>query len=279
MSNPDRLYDRTHLSIDVAEERMIQHRDYVAHALRWSHVCKFLMEKKRYSSARILEAGCGRELPLPRLIYSNRMSGSQYVGVDINALTVPDMLQKAAENGKMNLWLMPNTDAGLVRPEHLPWQPNVVVSFECFEHMIPVYGMRMLRNLYELAEIGADFFFSTPCFNGSAAENHIAEPYYTAMGSILERAGWNIHANYGTFASQTDYFSAMSEPEREIFSRLRSYYDSNILAVIFAPLFPAHSRNCLWHCRKEAIRTPQFPFLEDVNRPFGQHPNSDDYLK
>src|SRR4029077_2190422 len=86
MSNPNREYDRTHLSIDMAEERMIIHRDYLAHCMRWSHVAKFLMQHKRYASARILEAGCGKEMPLPRMIYSNRMSGAEYVGVDVNPL-------------------------------------------------------------------------------------------------------------------------------------------------------------------------------------------------
>lgn len=244
MANPNREYDKTHLSIDVAEERVLIHRDYIAHCLRWSHVCKFLMQRKRYATARILEAGCGRELPLPKLIYSNRMSGVHYVGIDINALVVPDMIQKAAENGKMNIWLMPGTDAGLVKEEHLPWKPNILVSFEVFEHMTPKFGIRMLRNLLELAEDGADFFFSTPCFNGSAADNHIAEPYNTAMGAILEKAGWNIVEHFGTFASQSDYWPAMDEHQRALFMELSNYYDSNLLAVMLAPLFPAHSRNC-----------------------------------
>lgn len=276
MANPNRLYDKTHLSIDTAEERLIQHRDYIAHALRWSHICKFLMQRKRYATARILEAGCGRELPLPRLIYSNRMSGAQYVGVDMNILDVPAMLDKAAETGKMGIWIMPQTDAGLVKPEHLPWAPNILVCLEVFEHVHPEYGLRLLKNLYALAEPGADFFFSTPCFNGSAADNHIAETNYHPMGAILERVGWNIQMHYGTFASQTDYLPHMNPGELRVFTQLSQYYDSNLLAVMFAPLFPQYSRNCLWHCRKEPI-VAKFPFLEDLPQPWGQHPNSSSY--
>lgn len=278
MSNPDRLYDKTHLSIDTAEQRVLIHRDYIAHALRWSHVVKFLYQKRRYATARILEAGCGREMPLPKLIYSNRMSGVQYVGVDMNDLRVPEMLITAASSGKMAIWILPHTDAGLVMEEHLPWKPNVLVSFEVFEHMHPAFGMRMLKRLFNLAEDGADFFFSTPCFNGSAAANHIAEPYYHPMGSILERAGWNIEMNWGTFASQSDYFSYMSIPQREMFELLSDYYDTNLLAVIFAPLFPDHSRNCLWHCKKVPIK-PKFPLLEDIPQPWGQHPQSHQYAE
>jgi 2-polyprenyl-3-methyl-5-hydroxy-6-metoxy-1,4-benzoquinol methylase len=278
MANPDRAYDKTHLSIDTAEERMIQHRDYIAHAFRWSHICKFLMQRKRYATARILEAGCGRELPLPRLIYSNRMSGAKYVGIDMNPLTVPDMIQKAADSGKMGVWLMPHTDAGCVKLEHLPWQPNILVCLEVFEHVHPAFGLRMLRNLLELAEDGADFFFSTPCFNGSAADNHISETSYTAMGSILERVGWNIDLHYGTFASQADYLPHMTADVRWIFEALSHYYDSNVLSVIFAPLFPEYSRNCLWHCRKESV-VPKFPLLEDLPQPWGQHRDSNLYAE
>ncbi len=180
MSNPTRQYDKTHLSIDMAEERMIVHRDYLAHCLRWSHVCKFLMQQHRYKTARILEAGCGREMPLPRMIYSNRMSGAEYVGVDINRLECPEMLKTAARGGKMKLWLMGETDAGTIKVEELPWKPNVIVSLEVWEHMAPSLALRMIRNLKALADRDCTLFLSTPCWNGSAAANHINETTFDA---------------------------------------------------------------------------------------------------
>ena len=30
---------------------------------------------------------------------------------------------------------------------------------------------------------------------------------------------------------------------------LKDYYDSNLLSVIFAPLYPRYSRNCIWHLK------------------------------
>ncbi len=83
--------DNTHLSIDQAEKRGFIHRDYIAHCLRWSHVVKFMGEKSRYKTADLLDIGCGKDLPLLRLLYSSKMipdTGS-YTGVDINKLEAP----------------------------------------------------------------------------------------------------------------------------------------------------------------------------------------------
>ena len=48
MPDPGRSIDKTHLSIDQAEERGFIHRDYLAHCFRWSHVVKHLGKKKLY---------------------------------------------------------------------------------------------------------------------------------------------------------------------------------------------------------------------------------------
>lgn len=274
MSNPNREYDKTHLSVDMAEERYIQHRDYLAHCMRWSHVCKFLMQQHRYKTARILEAGCGREMPLPRLIYSNRMSGAEYVGVDINRLECPEMLKTAVHGGKMKIWLMGNTDAGTIKVEELPWKPNVIVSLEVWEHMSPKHALRMIRNLRALGSNDCTLFLSTPCFNGSAAANHIAETTFDAMTAIIQDAGWEIERIWGTFASQKDYYHVLSKEQQQLFDKLSEYYDSNVVSIMWAPLFPGHSRNCMWRCRP-GLETRNM--LASVKEPWSQHPDWRDY--
>jgi 2-polyprenyl-3-methyl-5-hydroxy-6-metoxy-1,4-benzoquinol methylase len=274
MSNPNREYDKTHLSIDMAEERFIQHRDYLAHCMRWSHVCKFLMQSHRYKTARILEAGCGREMPLPRLIYSNRMSGTEYVGVDVNALECPEMLKKAVRNEKMKIWLMGNTDAGTIKESELPWKPNVIVSLEVWEHMTPKLAFRMIRNLRALASDDCTLFLSTPCWNGSAAANHINETSFQAMMIILAEAGWHVTNTWGTFASQKDYYYMLGPDLQLVFDKLSLYYDSNLVAIMWAPLFPAASRNCLWQCVPGETKTG---WLEKVPTPWSQHIDWRDY--
>ena len=62
--NPDRQYDKTHLSIDLAEERGFIHRDYIAHCFRWSHVTKYLMAQAKYKRVLIMDVGCGKDFTL-----------------------------------------------------------------------------------------------------------------------------------------------------------------------------------------------------------------------
>ena len=56
--------DNTHLSIDQAEARGFIHRDYIAHCLRWTHVSKYLHLQARYKTARVIDIGCGKDMPL-----------------------------------------------------------------------------------------------------------------------------------------------------------------------------------------------------------------------
>lgn len=269
MRNTARKYDKTHLSIDTAEDRMIVHRDYLAHCLRWSHVIKYLRQGKKYQTANILDVGCGKEMPLAKLLYSNKMSGSRYCGVDINKLEIPKMLQKAIENNKMEIQVCEQTDASELKKEQLNNIPTIVVSFEAFEHMHQTIARKLIKNLYDISADDAVFFFSTPCWNGSAAGNHINETTYEAMGAMLEAAGWRIKNNYGTFASQTDYKDEMNDEMTSIYESLKDYYDTEMLAILFAPLFPDKARNCLWHCNKTGER--KFKDLEDIPKPWSQN--------
>ena len=34
-----------------------------------------------------------------------------------------------------------------------------------------------------------------------------------------------------------------------LFNKLNKYYDSNIISIIFAPLYPEKSRNVMWHLK------------------------------
>ena len=86
-----------------------------------------------------------------------------------------------------------------------------------------------------------------------AAANHVNEMKHEALGAMLQSCGWYVRKVYGTFASIRDYKDKLFEtyPGSEtVFNKLREYYDVNMLAVIFAPLFPAEARNCLWILEK-----------------------------
>jgi len=252
MPNPNRTIDKTHLSIDLAEERGFLHRDYIAHCFRWSHAVKALMQRHTYKKAIIMDVGCGKDLPLPRLMYANRMTGFAYIGVDMNDLVMPEMLETAINNGKAEIQLMPNRDASLITHNDLEFPlPDFFTMFEVAEHVHPSILRRLLCNLHALGAQKASYYFSTPVFNGGAAANHINEMTYDDFGYALECCGFKHVANYGTFASQTDIGGRVDKDYPGLMNDLGKYYDSNVLSTIFAPLYPHLSRNAIWHVTKD----------------------------
>lgn len=283
MRNPDRL-DKTYLSLDSAIERGIHHPDYAAHYFRWSAIMKWLREKGRYEDAIICDIGCGKEFPLIKRLYVNRMTPKYYIGVDMNKLELPEML--VDKKVKMTYW--GQTDFCALAPEELSYegrQPNIITFLEVFEHMPPAYGRKILGHIKTIADDDAYFFFSTPCYNGSAAQNHVSEISYLAFGALLEDVGYHIVDHFGTFASQRDYkpllqsfkYKGIEANLEPVFERLREYYDSNTISNIFAPLFPANSRNVFWILTKKkgdsAIQDRLFSALDQAPTPWSQHPD------
>lgn len=247
--------DTTFLSLTQAEERGFIHRDYIAHCFRWSHVVKRLMERGRYKSARILDIGAGRELPFPFLLYSNKMVPERYIAVD--AGPIKDEYADKLKVGKMGpivdlfehecfskQWTIDNADT-------LGNFVTDIICFECAEHVEPTMLKDMLDGMRLILKPGEGrIWISTPCWDRkSCAANHVNEMTYEAFGAMLEDAGLIIEDVHGTFASISDYYPFMSKEYREVFDDLREYYDSNVLATIFAPMFPAQSRNALWEVR------------------------------
>jgi 2-polyprenyl-3-methyl-5-hydroxy-6-metoxy-1,4-benzoquinol methylase len=259
MNERGKNVDTTYLSIDGAEERGFIHRDYIAHCLRWSHVIKRLGERKNYNTARILDVGCGREMPLAKTLYSSRYIVERYYGIDVGP--IPDETLNVFDSGKFPIKVWERTDLCSLTEEDLDsGKANWVTCFEVLEHVEPRHMLAMLAKVQALTTEDAVFFFSTPCWNRvDCAANHVNEMTYEALGAVFEAAGFAIEKVYGTFASIRDYdhlLGVASQSEgvlslRHTFEKLREYYDSNFLSCVFAPLFPGFSRNCLWELRKQ----------------------------
>jgi len=294
--------DNTHLSIDTAEERIMIHRDYIAHVFRWTHVARKLGTSGRYQTARVLDIGCGVDMPLAKMLYSNRFIVADYIGLDYNksAKFKTDMFSK----GKFPLSAYGSVDFAskqvLVRkPEIIDDTvkpvlyvdgdveegehdlPNIITCFEVLEHVEPSHARHMLTKMRSIMlatnrEHNEDpiAYISTPCYDSSvgAADNHVNEMKREALGALIEDLGYEIAENYGTFASIRDYRDVMFKEipgSKEVYERLYKYYDTNILATIFAPLMPAYARNNIWIlkiARSNYIR--KFKPLSEVSKPW-----------
>ena len=200
------------------------------------------------------------------------MSGASYCGIDLNKLTTPDMLNKAQANGKLDVTIMAETDVTQVTLADLPFRPNIVTSFEAFEHMHPAAARRLIERAYEWLENDGVFFFSTPCWNGKAAANHINETKYEALGALIEDVGFTIDHHYGAFASISDYKDHLTPDQMVMFNRLRDYYDTNVLSAIIAPAIqPKYARNVHWVLRKGSVSGRMFDPLIHQPGPWSQH--------
>lgn len=292
MNAAGKTIDKTYLSIDTAEDRGFIHRDYIAHCLRWTHVIKRLYERKTWQTARILDIGCGRELPFAKTLYSSKLIPAKYIGVDVGpvndedfAKLKGDMAARTDIHEEMNFLELKKEDVCFHGPpKHegneridLTILPNIVTCFEVLEHVEPKMMMDMLEHMKRLTTDDARFFISTPCWNRTdCAANHVNEMLYESLGAAFERHGFVVEHVYGTFASIRDYEHLLPRRHDSIpalgdtFDKLREYYDSNFLSCIFAPLFPAQSRNCLWELRKHPMpgKPNKFPPIESIQRPW-----------
>lgn len=275
MNERGKEVDTTFLSIEQAGERGFLHRDYIAHCFRWSHVIKRLMERGRYKTARVLDIGCGREIPFAKTLYSSKMIPELYIGVDAGPMK-PESVE-AVRKGKMGevVHLFQNTLWGSEFCNRIPLMKETVTDIICFEvaeHVEPPMLQDMLAAMRSVLDpnIGR-VWISTPCWDWkSCAANHVNEMTYGAFGAMLMEAGFIIEDQHGTFASISDYKHKMSPSYLEVFNDLREYYDSNVLSTIFAPMFPAQSRNCLWELRlPKPGEGPNWPIMYDQAKPWG----------
>ena len=226
--------DNTHLSIDQAEARGFIHRDYIAHCLRWTKIAKDLNLGGKYKEADIIDVGCGKDMPLARMLMTNRMAPRSYVGIEYNRMEIPEMF----DNTTFQPHLIDNVD--FTKTDIIEDSFNVSVCLEVLEHVEPLKATAILDKLADVVVPDGTCYFSTPCYDEKvgAAKNHVNEMTYEAFGALLEAKGFQIVDHYGTFASQKDYKHQLDGNTKYLYTKLSEYYDTNYLATLFAPLYP-----------------------------------------
>lgn len=233
--------NKTHLSIDIAEEREIVHRDYLAHCMRWSHVLK---HSKRGET--VLDLGCA-DGPLGMMLYTNKFSPARYIGVDIRQSQLDLAAVKLKNATFAHDFLCVNLVTEFDKIPRLNY--DKICSFEFVEHIPGEYVEQFFIDVKSLMSDKTRFFLSTPCFDGkNQAGNHIKEWYFTELKVLLDKH-FSIENVYGTFMNQADLKKCWEPEEADLFERLHEYYDSNVLAIIFAPLHAAKARNAIWRLR------------------------------
>lgn len=252
-----RDYDTTQLR-EAGHGRTL-HRDYSGHFWRWSFARNFINHKMN-----VLEIGCGEDRPLSKILTGGAAAHvGTYVGVDLNKLK-PSGSQRLTFHGEFN-FNDRYKELLKTRPEGF----DVVVHYEVIEHMKVEHGAKLLKAAFECLKPGGVMLMSTPCYDGVRhAANHIHEYYNDELQKATEKAGFEVEHRYGVFmdikhigkvppnqagskaTGMQEYGQDMQAAIKLVRAGLSAYFDNDAISCIFAPLYPDHSRNNLWVCRK-----------------------------
>lgn len=240
----ERRFDRTFLSenSDTGHGAWV-HRDYAAHFFRWGWVGGVLGTAGR----RILDVGCGPEVPFAKLMTQRSLVPELYVGVDLNTFELPKGLRAWAN-------VLPGEDFvtnDIVLQDKLATISNQRgftdgVCFEVIEHMEVEDGFNLLANFHSYILPAGKLYLSTPVFNGKAAVNHIHEYTILELQEMIESVGFKVERRFGTFANINDIRKVCTPEQERVLSELHDYYSYEVLSCFLAPLYPDAARNNLW---------------------------------
>ncbi len=252
----DGRFDTTHLS---PEKAWRIGRDYLAHCIRYGFPMKVIKEHIG-AGGRILEMGCGKEIPLFRTLTCDHSAvmyykPSVYVGADLNVIKYRPQISGC------DTTILPKTDItseeGAAKVPDVPF--DIVVSFEVLEHMDKDDGFRFLDAMFGFARRKAEregedglIILSTPVNGGKIAKNHIYEWQRSELRRAFEKRGGIIEGEYGTFSNLRDLTKAMDDTEIEIWNRLAAYHSPHTLSCIFSAMHPEAARNIAWKVRVPA---------------------------
>lgn len=238
-------YNTTQLSPDKTFERHVFHRDQFAHYLRWSHVLK-----RSKIGNKVLDIGCGSG-NLLEVLYRNRFRCSRYIGLDIRKKTIDNCSKKFLNVDWAKFYCHDITAPfkDIAGNDH-----DIITCFEVIEHVNKENSYKVMRNIRECMNGSSVLLLSTPVFDEDtgAAKNHIIDGIVQEftldeIRRLIYDSGFKVKESYGTFASKKDIKPAViCSGYGDLYSQFESYYDSNILSVLFSPLYPEKSRNIIW---------------------------------
>jgi SAM-dependent methyltransferase len=243
-------FDRTYLRANREGYRV--HRDYAAHYFRWGWAVNRSNGGVGLAGKRVLDVGCGPDVPLLRVASYTSQQPTLYVGVDLNPL--PTL--SASETKRAVLY--GETNFTQIAPQLFKFGEmfDVVLALESLEHMPRDAAWQTLWWMHQLIDPTGYALVSTPVFDGHQASNHVHEFTVDGLRELIDAAGFTVEKRYGTFASYRDAMRGVRELAathgwdttlfHTLYDTLREYYSDDVLATFIAPALPDHSRNNVW---------------------------------
>lgn len=231
-------YNKTSLKMAVHGQTV--HRDYLAHALRWSFVAQRVIKRGDV----VVDVGCGPDASLERAIA--RFPHATYLPSKMYAI---DLVRFVPPFQTGWITWMPGTDVLDVR---LPERADVVVCLEVIEHMPKHKGAQLIGWIWDVLKPDGKLVLSTPAHDGKhMPRNHVHEYTIAELADALAPR-FTVVKRWGTFANVPEVRRELAKkyPEAQaVFDALAEYYSDEVMSVIFAPLFPDRARNNIWLLR------------------------------
>lgn len=250
----DRQFDTTQLR--GATHGYYVHRDYAAHYFRWGWAARLVK-----SETKLLDVGCGQDMPLTRVLVYHNGIPKEMVCVDLNKITKPVNPAWCTTYEQFDFtadWKQVYDAHGLF---------DLISCFEIIEHMGVEDGDRLLYAMKNVLAPEGQLLLSTPVFNGKAAVNHVHEYTVDELAASIQRAGFRVLDRKGTFGSYHDVKKGVvewfdraafarfpNETDRQavghlvldFYEQLREFYADNVLACFMSPNLPDYARNNVW---------------------------------
>lgn len=234
-----RTFDKTQLKL--AQFKYQPHKDYLGHIFRWGFASRFVNNK-----VKVLDVGCGQEMPFARSLGGSSIATipKGYVGVDLNKIKEPLVRKWLTVEDEFNFI---DSYRKLVKAHG---KFDLIVNFEVYEHMQHASGAKLLKAMAKCLDDDGKLIFSTPVFCASygMAKNHINEVTKAVMEKELDKAGFKIIAQHGTFCNVNDIKKIAPKQELDLYKRLAEFYGNEVLGCFLSAKYPEAARNITHIC-------------------------------
>lgn len=248
------------LAAESQDRGYVTHNDFAwGHTNRYTYVWKLLTSRLKETKT-LLDVGSGR-WQLPYFLWRNRckpVQDFQYWGIELRA--TQRWLPAEDEHWQVALNMVRGDilESDFTRCQGWPGQFDLVVSFECMEHIPRSRGPQFLRQLFNWTRPGGTCLLSTPNagVSDSTAQNHLdpetgesREWTYSEKLDLAREAGFVIEDTFGTFCGikhlPADVQHRLkTDPE---WSKIKRFLSHALLTSVIAVNYPAHSNNSLFH--------------------------------
>lgn len=260
----DREFDQTQLKL--AQFQYQPHKDYLGHILRWGFASTYVNNKKS-----VLDVGCGQEMPFARSLGGSNPTSvpKMYVGLDLNKIAKPVKRKNFTVLDEFN-FVDDYADLAYDYPDGF----DIIVNFEVFEHMTMKHGRKLLEGMRELLAPGGVLIFSTPiyCSSYKQARNHINELTKSEIEDELQKAGFKITRQFGTFSNWNDIKKVATKSEIALYKSLGEFYGNELLGCFLSPKYPEASRNITHICMRDDEEVEEFPLVPSIVKFEGEAP-------